>query len=253
MIRTAVSVHQIGAPVSAIPVGLVQAPHDSGWSVAASVATVGLFLIAGAALYVAAKQLATVKDERTVTLIEEASSEMEELLGFFDFAADVRISREAFSRLYERLIPARPAELREGFTNDVGAASQVVVGLIEDDLDGVDSGSRDTVRERELRERMLSVTNFLERVATLIEKKVINEKLFLQNQAYNIVASYYVLEPMLQDLQTREGFDFDDARRLALQAQPYLTWLPEDHVLRRAAFPEPTANGSEESTPRAPD
>jgi|GEM_PF-2781601 len=250
MILTAISVHPMGAAASPIPVSLIQVPHDDGWALAASVATIGLFFVAVAALCVAAKQLATVKDERTVKLIEEASSEMEELLGFFDFAADVQLSRGAFSNLYERLIRARPAELRQNFSDDVRTASQVVVELIEDDLDGVDSGSRDTVRERDLRKRVLAVTNFLERVSTLIEKNVINGELFLQNQAYNIVAPFYILEPMLQDLESNEGFDFDDARKLAMQAQPYLTWLPKDHVLRRAAFSEPMEDdGSQEAAP----
>lgn len=243
-IQTAISVHLVGVPRSPIPVSLVPGSHDSGWAIAASVATIGLCLIAAVALYVAAKQLRTVKDERTVNLIEEASSTMEELLGFFDFAADVRVSREAFSNLYKRLIRARPAELRVDPADDVAAASQIVLALIEEDLDDGDSGARETVRERELRERVLAVTNFLERVSTLIERKVINAKLFLQNQDYNIVAPYYVLEPILQDLQRHEGFDFNDARKLAVQAQPYLTWLRKDHVLRQAAFLELTADGT---------
>jgi hypothetical protein len=241
--QTAISIHLVGVPASPIPISVVSASHDNGWSIAASVATIGLCLIAAVALYVAAKQLGTIKDERTVKLIEEASSTMEELLGFFDFAADVRVSREAFSNLYKRLIRARPVDLRLDPTDDVAAASQTVLALIENDLDEVDSGPPDTIRERELRERVVAVTNFLERVSTLIEQKVINGKLFLQNQDYNIVASYYVLEPILQDLQRHEGFDFNDTRKLAVEAQPYLTWLRKDHILRQVTFLELTADG----------
>jgi hypothetical protein len=219
-------------------VSIVPPQHDSGWAIAVSIATLGLFLIAALALIVAMKQLGTVKDERTVKLIEEASSKMEDLLGFFDFAADVRVSREAFSDLYKRLIAARPAELRSQPVDDVGVASRAVLRLIEDDLDCEDPGGRDTLRERKLRDRILAVTNFLERVSTLIEKKVVNGPLFLGSQDYNIVAPYYVLEPILQDLHKHEGFDFDDARTLAVEAQPYLTWLPPDHVLRAATFAE---------------
>lgn len=237
---TPVPVHLVGLPTKPLPVRLVPTPHDNAWLVGSSVATalftLGLLVVAAWALIVARRQLGTVKDERTVKLIEEASSTMESLLGFFDFAADVRVSRAAFSELFKRLITARPAEVRTDHVEDTAKASQVVLRLIEADLDGTDPEHRDTLREEQLRERILTVTNFLERVNTLISKDAINGDLFLQSEAYNVVAPYYVLEPILNDLQTHEGFDFNDARSLATLAQPHLNWLPNDHILRTTSF-----------------
>ncbi|HEY6325052.1 MAG TPA: hypothetical protein VIW73_00870, partial [Candidatus Cybelea sp.] len=89
-----------------------------------------------------------------------------------------------------------------------------------------------------LRRRIIAATNFFERLWTLLNRRTVDVPMFLDLQSYNIVAVYYILEEILNDLVKQEEFSFDEFRKLALRAQPFLGWLPADDPLRVAAFSE---------------
>jgi hypothetical protein len=232
----------VAVAASQPPASSVPTPADnlslvaSSWVTAAFTAL--LCLVAVVALIVARRQLDTVKDERTVNLIREASSDkLTELLDFFDFAADVRVSHRAFSDLFARLIRSRPPEIANRQVLDVSGAATVALGLIKRELDRDNTGETEVERcEKALRRRIVDASYFLERVWILVDRGAINKDLFFKNQAYIFVAPYYVLEEVLHDLERHEGFEFSGARELARVAQTYLDWLGEDHPLRTASF-----------------
>lgn len=206
--------------------------------------TGGLFLVSVVALSVACGQLRTVKTERTIRLIKEISSEkMERVLGFFDFAADKNVSRRAFSDLFAKLIKARADALRNKHVSDVNEASTIADALILAEINEAIAGSARTpsgeLQERELRRRIVEATNFFERVWALVNHRTVNAGMFLASQDYNVVAPYYVLEEVLNDLVKHEDFDFDEFRQLVKRAQPFLNkWLPDGDPLRVAKFEE---------------
>src|ERR1700733_5004996 len=218
--------------------------HSSvDWSgVVTAFATVGLFGIAVWALDVAVRQLRTVDDERTVRLIEESSSPQSvSIVGFLDFAADKRVSRLALSKLYRRLIKARPMSMREKRVPNLDEASDITSRLMLLDLNppekDAEVGLDDAGMEEILRERVLCATNYFERISTLVQSESVNSELLFQHECYDIVVSYYVLEEILYDLCKHEGFDFEDFRYLAAQAQAYLPgWIAKDDPLRTKVF-----------------
>lgn len=203
--------------------------------------TCGLFAVAIFALVVAIRQLNTVKTERTVSLIKEISSEeMETVLGFFDFAANKEVSRQAFSNLFAQLIKHRPEAIRQKIVVDLTGATKEAASLILQEINASmtlpPNVLDDERREKELRRRLILATNFFERLWALVHGKTVDATLFLESRSYDIVAVYYIVEEILSDLVRHEEFNFEDFRFLAVLAQNHLAWLPPTDPLRTASF-----------------
>lgn len=243
--------------IYAFPVSITNWPQPSPdslltWStvilaagtVALAIGTCALAVIAWRALSYSKKQLnaqfETAQTERTIKLIQEASSpeNFGKLLDFFDFASDVDVSRKTIQKLCSQVLDAersRTSILRSG--DEASIKEEMLM-----DLDHVYSAER--LREIELRKRIVEATDFLENVRDFVERKTVDVELLFENQDYNIVTVYYVLEDVLKDLTEKEDFDFEAAREIAVLAQNSLRlrrsarggWPRENHPLLLAKF-----------------
>jgi hypothetical protein len=233
----------------AAPISSAEGRIDSPWAVASAIATAvatcALAILAVFALSAALGQLKAVKTERTVKLIDEISSpDIENLLGFFDYAADIRVSRAAVKMLYFKLLESRPPELRTKRVQDVDHSASGIAALMLRDLNEELKGDKvkqsavtDARREVELRKRVLQAMNLLERSAILADSRLIDADILLDAHDYNIAATYYVLEPILEYFVQHENFQFEPARHYALAALAHVKmWIAKDHALADANF-----------------
>lgn len=241
----AASARSTSAPAYVVVSPAPDNPLIVGSGVATGLGTILLFVVALFAFLAALRQLREIKTERTANVIRDASSEIvERLLGFFDVAADIRVSREALRVLYFRLLPARPEVLRSKKTKDVSQAAETVASLLQSEIDAdlvgetaPKTGATDALREKELRKRVIAAMNLLERFEVLCNGQVIDRELLMENQDYNIAGTYYVLEPILRYLVREENFDFEPVRELANVALAHAQgWLAADHGLHDARF-----------------
>jgi hypothetical protein len=181
--------------------------------------------------------------ERTNEFIHEYMSDsMEDILGFFDFAADIRVTRLAFEQLYFKLLQSRPAEIRERKAADPKSYATAVAKYMREDLASQTEVAPldDRALESRLRTRILTATNLLERTASLVSSGYLDEKLLIESQSYNIAATFYVLQPVLLHFVREENFEFEAIKNLSIKAlKPALERLPQDHGLNEADFAPP--------------
>lgn len=88
-------------------------------------------------------------------------------------------------------------------------------------------------------ERVYRLVDLSERIGALTDERVINLPLFLRltGQGYNLLASYFILEPVLMELAKDELLLFEQYRKLAIKSQQaYKSHPNHNRVLANADF-----------------
>lgn len=187
-------------------------------------ATSGLLIVAILAASVAYHQLISSREDSrvkaTTDLLKEWSSRpMRVLLGWIDSQHEAQENRRLLRLLY-RLV----------FSDQVGTPGNSATRKLSPSQLRSKRLSRFRSRQK-LTDRIETIALMASRTWNLLQSKIIEEKILLQQLDYDIVATYYAMEDILAIRQVMDDMLYSEFTALAQKAQAHYKRRPDKEVL----------------------